>query len=108
TMTTDFGDFPLTGRDLAADGVPLGVAPRRDRFDAVLADAAVAAGAELRDRFAVQAIARDGDRVTGIVGGDARTGARATERARIVIGRMGATRCCRGRWGPRCTRRRRR
>lgn len=89
TITTDFGDFPLTGRDLEVDGVPLGVAPRRARLDGVLADAAVAAGAELRDRFAVQEIARDGDRVTGIAGRDARTGAKATERARIVIGADG-------------------
>ena len=89
TMTTDFGDFALTGRELAVDGVPLGVAPRRDRLDGVLADAAGAAGAELRDRFAVQEITRDGDRVTGITGRDARSGAKATERARIVIGADG-------------------
>ncbi|MGH2942998.1 MAG: FAD-dependent oxidoreductase, partial [Solirubrobacteraceae bacterium] len=54
SITTHFGDFPLTGRDLVADGVPLGLAPRRDRLDQVLVEAAVAAGAELRDRFAVR------------------------------------------------------
>jgi flavin-dependent dehydrogenase len=88
-MTTDFGDGPLASDDLSVDGVPLGVAPRRDRLDAVLVDAAVAAGAELRDRYAVMDHTRDGDRVTGIVGRDARTGARTNETARIVIGADG-------------------
>jgi flavin-dependent dehydrogenase len=88
-FTSDFGDGPLTGRDIEVDGVPLGVAPRRDRLDAVLAEAAVEAGVELRDRFAVMGYAKDGERVTGITGRDARTGAHVTERARIVVGADG-------------------
>jgi flavin-dependent dehydrogenase len=89
SMMVDAGDFALSGHDLAVDGVPLGLAPRRDRLDAVLVEAAVQAGVELRDRFAVLQHTRDGDRVTGITGRDARSGARATERARIVIGADG-------------------
>ena len=89
SMTADFGDFPRTGRDLAVDGVPLAVAPRHGRLDAVLAQAAVEAGAELRDNFAVLELTRAGDRVTGIVGRDAATGARVTERAHVVIGADG-------------------
>jgi len=89
SMTADFGDFPLAGHDLAADGLPLGIAPRRDRLDAVLLEAAVQAGVELRDRFAVLEIIRDGDRVTGVKGRDARSGVHATEHARVVIGADG-------------------
>jgi flavin-dependent dehydrogenase len=89
SMTMDFGDFPLTGKDLSVNGVPLGVAPRRSRLDRVLVDAAVAAGAELRDRFAVASYTRDGDRVTGIVGRDVRSGARVTEHASFVVGADG-------------------
>jgi flavin-dependent dehydrogenase len=89
SMTADFGDFPLTGHDLVVDGVPLGVAPRRSRLDALLVEAAVAAGVELRDRFPVVGYTREGERVTGIVGRDARTGARATERADVVVGADG-------------------
>src|SRR5215469_18642457 len=29
SITMDLGDFPLTGRGLVVDGVPVGVAPRR-------------------------------------------------------------------------------
>lgn len=91
SMTADFGDFPLAGHDLTgADGLPLAVAPRRDRLDAVLVEAAVQAGVELRDRFAVLEITfGDGGRVTGIKGRDARSGAHASEHAHIVIGADG-------------------
>jgi flavin-dependent dehydrogenase len=89
SMTSDFGDFPLVGRDLVADGVPLGVAPRRALLDGVLVGAAVDAGVELRDRFAVQDYASDGERITGIVGRDARSGSRSTELATVVVGADG-------------------
>src|SRR6516165_9728432 len=45
SITTDLGDFPLTGRDLVVDGVPVGVAPRRAVLDQALIDAAIEAGA---------------------------------------------------------------
>jgi len=92
SMTADFGDVPLTGHDPIVDGVPLGVASRCSRLDAVLIEAAIAAGVELRDRFPVVGYTREGDRVTGIVGRDARTGARATERADVVVGADGRRR----------------
>src|SRR5262245_31177553 len=44
TMTTDFGDFPLTGEDLEIDGVALGYGPRRVVLDQILVEAAVKAG----------------------------------------------------------------
>jgi 2-polyprenyl-6-methoxyphenol hydroxylase-like FAD-dependent oxidoreductase len=49
SMTADFGDFPLTGRDLVTGGIPLGVAPRHGRLDGVLAQAALAAAHRERD-----------------------------------------------------------
>ena len=43
--------------------------PRRTVLDKILVDAAVAAGAELRERFTVSELLRDGDGVTGVRGG---------------------------------------
>src|SRR5215470_15660719 len=52
-ITTDFEDFALTGTDLVRDGVAFGYGPRRSALDAILIEAATAAGAEFRDGFAV-------------------------------------------------------
>ena len=41
TQTTDYGDFALIGRKLAADGVAFGYAPRRSLLDKILIDAAI-------------------------------------------------------------------
>jgi flavin-dependent dehydrogenase len=84
SITMDFGDFPLTGEDLVVDGVPVGLGPRRAALDRVLVEAAVEAGAELREGFAVQDLTFDDDRVTGVLGG-----ADVKERARVVIGADG-------------------
>jgi len=84
SITMDLGDFPLTGRGLVVDGVPVGVAPRRAALDQVLIDAAIEAGAEFRDGFPVHDLTFDNDRVTGIRG---RGG--MTEHARFVIGADG-------------------
>ncbi len=48
----DFGPFALVGSP-PADGVAEGYAPRRRVLDQILVEAAVAAGAELRERFSV-------------------------------------------------------
>jgi flavin-dependent dehydrogenase len=88
SMSTDFGDFALVGQDLVIDDVALGYAPRRSALDAILVEAAVAAGAELRQGFAVEGFLADGDRITGIRGRD-RGGASVTEQARITIGADG-------------------
>ena len=89
TMTTDFGDFALTGHDLAVEGVAMGIGPRRSQFDKVLVDAAVAAGVELRDGFTVEEFISDGERITGIRGRDQRSGALVSETATITIGADG-------------------
>jgi flavin-dependent dehydrogenase len=84
SITMDLGDFPLTGRDLIVDGVPVGVAPRRAVLDQVLIDAAIEAGVEFRERFPVHELTSEDGRVTGIRGPRA-----VTERARWVIGADG-------------------
>jgi flavin-dependent dehydrogenase len=57
-------------------------------LDKLLVDAAVEAGAELREQFSVDALVWDGDGVTGIAGRSA-NGTSLTEHARIVIGADG-------------------
>jgi flavin-dependent dehydrogenase len=89
TVTLDLGDGAVVGRDLAVGDVPLGLGPRRARLDAVLVEAAVAAGVEFRDRFAVAELIEEDDRVAGVAGRDARGGAVARERAALVIGADG-------------------
>jgi flavin-dependent dehydrogenase len=86
--SVDLGDFPLTGTPAPVDGVAEHYAPRRTVLDALLVEAAVAAGVELRTGFTVQDLVWDGERVTGIRG-QARGGRVVTEAARIVIGADG-------------------
>ena len=88
-MTIDLGDFPLTGTNLEVDGVALGYGPRRRVLDAILIEAAIAAGAEFRDGFSVDDYLMDGAAVTGIRGRSYRTGALITAEARITIGADG-------------------
>ena len=83
SLTMDLGDFPLTGHDLVVDGVPVGLGPRRGALDKVLVDAAVEAGAELREGFPVDDLTFDGDRVTGVRGRAG--GTSVTETARFVV-----------------------
>lgn len=72
-----------------ADGVDALYAPRRTILDPILADAAAAAGAEVRYGVTVKALQRDtAGRVTGIIGHD-RSGRPVTARARFTIGADG-------------------
>jgi flavin-dependent dehydrogenase len=84
----DVGDFALTGQAPPSDGVTEIYMPRRKFLDKILVDAAVAAGAELREGFTVQELLADGDRITGIRG-HAKGGSAVSEKARIVIGADG-------------------
>jgi 2-polyprenyl-6-methoxyphenol hydroxylase-like FAD-dependent oxidoreductase len=84
----DFGPFALVGSPPPADGVAEGYAPRRRVLDQILVEAAVAAGAELREHFSVKELVTDGERVAGIRG-RAAGGAAVTEKAPIVIGADG-------------------
>ncbi len=84
----DLGDFPLRGRPQFLEGIDGEYAPRRIFLDKILVDAAVAAGVELHDGFAVREILTAGDRVTG-VSGRPRGGATVTLRAPLVVGADG-------------------
>src|SRR5829696_8223697 len=86
--TFDAGPFALTGSPPSLDGVDAAYSPRRTVLDALLADAAVAAGAELREGVTVEALLMDGERVVG-VRGRTRDGGVVRETASIVIGADG-------------------
>ena len=84
----DFGPVTISGTPRPADGAAKAYCPRRIVLDALLVEAAVAAGAELRENFTVEEILVDDGRVTGIRG-HAKGGATVTERARVVVGADG-------------------
>lgn len=88
TATFDVGPFALSGTAPAADGVADALAPRRYLLDKILADAAVEAGAELRQGFTMTDLVLEDGRVQGIRGRE-HGGSTVTERARLVIGADG-------------------
>jgi len=89
SITTDYGDFPLSDREVAVNGAPLGYGPRRRAMDQILIEAAVQAGADLRSGFAVQDYIGDGERITGIRGREAAGRTPVTEHAMVTIGADG-------------------
>src|SRR6201985_13841 len=80
----DQGDAVITGRYPAYQGVEAMCSPRRTLLDRVLVDAARAAGAEVRENFAVEEIL-GGGQVTGIRGQE-KGGPAVTEQARLGLG----------------------
>jgi 2-polyprenyl-6-methoxyphenol hydroxylase-like FAD-dependent oxidoreductase len=84
----DLGSFALEGSPPSVDGVAEALCPRRTVLDKVLLDAAVAAGAEVRERFYVRDVIRDGDRVTGIRA-ETSNGRSIIEQAQVVVGADG-------------------
>jgi flavin-dependent dehydrogenase len=82
SYTFDFGPITITGKPGTA------YAPRRTVLDTVLVEAAAAAGAEVRERFAVSEVLVEDGRVTGIRG-HGQGGGGITERARVVVGADG-------------------
>lgn len=87
-FTMDLGDFPLSGWGPPVQGIADSYGPRRIVLDEILVDAAVEAGAELREGFSVDEILSADGRVTGIRGRD-KGGSSVTEEAEIVIGADG-------------------
>jgi 2-polyprenyl-6-methoxyphenol hydroxylase-like FAD-dependent oxidoreductase len=88
TYSFDFGPLTISGSPRPLEGVARGYCPRRTVLDQLLVDAAVEAGAELREGFTVDEILASDGKVTGIRG-HARGAAAVTERARVVIGADG-------------------
>jgi 2-polyprenyl-6-methoxyphenol hydroxylase-like FAD-dependent oxidoreductase len=88
-LVFDVGPFALRGGVTDTNGGRGGFCPRRTVLDKILVDAAVEAGAELREGFTVESLLFEGAQVVGIKG-HGRTGGTINERARIVIGADGA------------------
>jgi flavin-dependent dehydrogenase len=84
----DFGPVTIAGSPRPVDEVANAYSPRRIVLDALLVEAAVAAGAELREAFTVEEIVIEDGRVTGIRG-HTEGGETVTERARVVVGADG-------------------
>src|SRR5436190_17465860 len=70
-MRFDVGPFALVSTPPPAGNTSEAYAPRRTVLDKLLVDAAVAAGAELREKFSVDELLYNGLTVTGVKGRDA-------------------------------------
>jgi len=87
TYSHDFGPFTLSGAPGTAES-PFAYSPRRTILDKLLVDAAVEAGAELRESFVVEEIVSEDGRVVGIRG-RSKGGEPVVERATVVVGADG-------------------
>ena len=87
TYSFNFGPLAITGCPGTADA-PVAYCPRRTVLDEILVDAAVAAGAELREGFAVDEVLVSDGNVTGIRG-HTKNGPSVTATAPLVIGADG-------------------
>jgi flavin-dependent dehydrogenase len=88
TYSFDFGPLTIKGSPQPIDGIGHGYCPRRTVLDKLLVEAAVEAGAEVREGFTVDELLTDNGTVTGIRG-HAKGGGAVTERAQVVIGADG-------------------
>jgi flavin-dependent dehydrogenase len=84
TYSFDFGPVTISGTPHPVDGFSAAYAPRRTLLDKILVDAAVRAGAELREHFSVVEYVIEDGAVVG-VRGRRRDGAPVVERAKVVI-----------------------
>jgi 2-polyprenyl-6-methoxyphenol hydroxylase-like FAD-dependent oxidoreductase len=87
TYSFDFGPLTISGAPGSGDS-PLAYCPRRTILDKLLVDAAVAAGAEVREGFTVEDVLIEDGTVVGIRGAAAGRST-VTERASVVIGADG-------------------
>jgi 2-polyprenyl-6-methoxyphenol hydroxylase-like FAD-dependent oxidoreductase len=84
----DFGPFAIAGQPRGVPGGTTAYAPRRTVLDALLVEAASAAGAEVREGYTVESLVVDDGRVRGIRG-RAGAGTSSVDSARVVIGADG-------------------
>jgi 2-polyprenyl-6-methoxyphenol hydroxylase-like FAD-dependent oxidoreductase len=84
----DAGPVVLQGRYPAFEEVDAVYSPRRTVLDALLLEAARAAGAEVREQFIVEELTLEAGRVSGIRG-RSKGGQPVTEAARLVVGADG-------------------
>jgi 2-polyprenyl-6-methoxyphenol hydroxylase-like FAD-dependent oxidoreductase len=88
TYSFDFGAFTLRGSPRPLETIDVGYGPRRTVLDAMLVDAAVDAGVEVRQDFSVDELVFEDGRVAGIRG-RAMDGPVVEERAPLVVGADG-------------------
>ena len=86
-FSLDMGELVLRGQPPSAQ-VGAAIAPRRIALDQALLQAAIAAGAELREGVTFEDVIKDGEQVVGIRG-RLQDGAAFTAHARIVVGADG-------------------
>lgn len=87
TYSFDFGPFTISGAPGTKDA-PVAYCPRRTVLDKLLVDAAVDAGAEIREGFIVEEILVEHGRVVGIKG-RSKGGGPVSEHAKVVVGADG-------------------
>ena len=83
------GPYVIRGQYFPLDGLDYILCPRRTVLDKILVDAAVEAGAELRQDLIVEDLVIDSGQVTGIRGRMKSGNASVTESARLVVGADG-------------------
>lgn len=87
------GPYTLRGEFPPLEGVRVAIGPRRTILDKILVDAAVEAGAELREDLLVEALTFEDGQVTGIRGRMKTPGtggnSEVSEKARLIIGADG-------------------
>ena len=84
----DFGRVVIEGKPTPIEGIDHYAAPRRTVLDSMLVEAAVEAGAELREGAPLRELVFDGDRVVGVrLSGE--NGNETVEKAAIVVGADG-------------------
>lgn len=86
-FSLDMGELVLRGKPPGSQA-EAALAPRRLALDKVLLDAALAAGAELRQGVTFEDVIREGERVTGIRG-RLQDGSVFTAHAKVVVGADG-------------------